>query len=169
MWAGLRCGRLPAALEAQSRYTQSLLDVRQSLRSALVYPLIICVLAYVLFVGSCLFVAPEYNRLFADMGSEGGTVFHVARMLRDSLPFWVAIPPLLLTALLFVGFRSNSSRTMSFRGLPRLLSWLPGVSQVVSGPTLRQLWLSCWRCWSSTKFPCTKDSAWPRGLAAIPS
>jgi general secretion pathway protein F len=130
--AGMRCGRLPAALEALSRYTQSLLDVRQSLYSALFYPLIICALAYLLFVGSFLFVAPEYDHLLADMGSGGGAVFYVVRMLRDSLPFWVAIPPVLLTALLFVEFRSNSSRTMWFRGLPRLVSWLPGVSRVTA-------------------------------------
>jgi len=130
--AGLRCGRLPAALEGLSRYTQSLLDVRQSLRSALVYPLIICVVAYVLFVGSCLFLVPDYDRLFANMGSDGGAVFHVVRMLCDSLPFWVAIPPLLLTALLYVWFRSNSSRSMAFRGLPRILSWLPGVSRITA-------------------------------------
>ena len=130
--AGLRCGRLPAALEALSRHTQSLLDVRQSLRSALVYPLIICGLAYLLFVGSCLFVAPEYDHLFADAGSEGGAVFRVVRMLRDSMPFWVAIPPVLLIALLFAGFRTNTSRTVSFRGLRRILNWLPGVSRITA-------------------------------------
>ena len=95
--AGLRCGRLPAALEGLSRYTQSLLDVRQSFRAALVYPFIICMLAYGLFVGSCLFLVPEHVHLFADAGSEGGTVFRVVRMLCDSLPFWVAIPPVSLS------------------------------------------------------------------------
>ena len=130
--AGLRCGRLPAALEALSPYTQSLLDVRQSLRSALVYPFIICALAYVVFVGSCFFVVPEYYHLFADVGSEGGAVFRVVRMLRDSMPFWVAIPPVLLTALLLVGFRTNPSRTVSFRGRSRIMNWLPGVSRIMA-------------------------------------
>ena len=130
--AGLRCGRLPAALEALSQYTQSLLNVRQSLRMAFVYPLIICVLAYVLFVGTYLFVPANYDQLLADMGWEGGAVVFVVRMLRDWLPFWVAIPPVLLTMVLFVAFRSNYSRTRWFRGLPRLISWLPGVSRVVA-------------------------------------
>lgn len=130
--AGLRCGRLPAALEGLSRHTQSLLDVRQSLGSSLVYPLIVCMLAYMFFVGSCLFYTTEYYHISADLGSEGGTIFHVVRMLHDSLPFWVAIPPVLLTALLFVWFRSTSSRTMSLLSSPRLLSWLPGVSRITA-------------------------------------
>lgn len=130
--AGLRCGRLPAALETLSRSTQSLLDVRHSLGSALVYPLIICVLAYSLFVGSCLFVPPEYDRQLSDIGSGGGAVNFVVQILRDSLPFWVAIPPVLLAALLLAGFRSHSSRTMWSRGIPRVFSWLPGVSRVTA-------------------------------------
>jgi type II secretory pathway component PulF len=130
--AGLRCGRLPTALEELSRYTQASLDVRQNLRSALVYPLIVCLLAYALFVAACLFLVPQYDHLFTDMGSDGGAVFHVVRMLSDSLPFWVAIPPALLIALLYVWFRSNSSRTMLFRGLPKRLSWFPGVSRIAA-------------------------------------
>jgi type II secretory pathway component PulF len=135
--AGLRCGSLPAALETLSRHTQSLLDLRQSLRSALAYPLIVCGLAYLLFVGSCLFVPPEYYHQLADMGS-GSAVSDVVQMLRDSLPFWVAIPPVLLTGVLFVEFRSNSSRTMWSRGIPSGFRWLPGVSRV----TADQRWAS---------------------------
>jgi general secretion pathway protein F len=130
--AGLRCGRLPAALEALSQYTRPMLDVRRILGSAFVYPIIICMLAYVLFVGSCLLLWPQYDPLLADVGTGGGTVFHVMRMLRDSLPFWVAIPPVLLVALLFSWFRSGSSRGLSSRGLPAALIWLPGVSWVAA-------------------------------------
>ncbi len=115
---GLRCERLPAALEALSQYTQSLLNVRQSLRMAFVYPLIVCVLAYLLFVASCLFVAPESYPL-VDIG-------------RDWLPFWIAMPPVLLIAMLLVAFRSNSSRTTWSRSLPWVYRCLPGVSQVIA-------------------------------------
>ncbi len=130
--AGLRCGRLPAALEALSRYTQPLLDVGHSLRSALIYPLIICGLAYLLFVASCLFVPPESYQQMADLGAGASAVFHVVQTLRDSLPFWAPIPPVLLIVLLLVGFRSNGSRTTWLRGLPRLFSWFPGVSRVTA-------------------------------------
>lgn len=130
--AGLRCGRLPAAFEALTGYTQALRDVGQSLRSAMVYPLVICALAYSMFVGSCLFVPPNYYSQMADMGSGGGTVTHMLQVLRDSLPYWVAIPPVLLTALLSLDLRSNLSRTVWFRGLPPLFRWLPGVSRVTA-------------------------------------
>ncbi len=130
--AGLRCGRLPSALEGLSRYAQASLEIRESLRSAFVYPLIVCVLAYVLFVGSCLFLVPEYDQRFAEMGSDGGAVFHVVRMLSHSLPFWVAIPPVLFIGLLYAWFRPNSPYTESFRSLPRTLSWLPGVARIAA-------------------------------------
>jgi type II secretory pathway component PulF len=106
--------------------------VRQTIRSALIVPIIICMLAYSLFVGSCLFLWPEYDPVLADTGSEGGAVFHVMRWLREWLPVWVAIPPVLLTALFFHWFRSRFSRTVSSRGLPTLWRWFPGVSQVAT-------------------------------------
>ena len=120
--AGLRCGRLPVALEALSRYSQSQHDVGQSLRSALVYPLIICGLAYLLFVGTCLFVPLEDYQQLGKTESGGGTVFHTVLMLRESLPLWVAVPPVLLAILLFIAFRSN--------GIPKILGWFPAVSDV---------------------------------------
>ena len=116
--AGMRCDRLPAALEALSQYTQSLLNLRQSLRMAFVYPFIICVLAYLLFVVSCLFAAPDSYPL-VDIG-------------REWLPFWMAIPPVLFIAILWVAIRTNSSRTTWCRGLPWFFRCMPGVSKVIA-------------------------------------
>jgi general secretion pathway protein F len=119
-------------LEALNQYPRPMLDVRQILRSAFVYPIIICMLAYALFVGSCLFLWPEYDPLFADLGSGSGAVFHVVQMLRDTLLFWVAIPPVLLAALLWGWFGSSGSRTTSFRGWTGFCCWLPGISRVAA-------------------------------------
>ena len=130
--AGLRCGRLPAALEALSRNTQPVLDVRQAFRSSLVYPVMICLLAYVMFAGACLYLWPTYDRFFADMGSGGGVPATVIGTLRDWLPFWIAIPPVLLAALLIGWLRSSSLHKMPVSNLPWLWSWLPGVSKITA-------------------------------------
>jgi hypothetical protein len=48
--AGLHAGRLPAALEGLTAYVQSYLDARQTIGTALSYPLMVFVLAYGVFV-----------------------------------------------------------------------------------------------------------------------
>jgi type II secretory pathway component PulF len=136
---GLRCGRLPAALEALGGNAQALLELRQSARSALVYPAIICALAYFLFAGSCWYVVPEYYRVFEEMGKGGGAVFRTVQTLRDLLPFWVAIPPLLLTVPLIFRFRSNTSRGVLFTNAAKLVSCLPVVSRITRDHALANL------------------------------
>lgn len=121
--AGLRCGQLPAALEAVSRYSQPALEVRQTLRSALVYFFFICLLAYLLFVGACLFLWPAYDPLFAE--SDSGATFPVMAKVREWLPFWFALPLVLLVALLVSSFRSSWPPG-------RLWSWLPGFSTIAT-------------------------------------
>src|SRR5262249_1735976 len=48
--AGLRAGRLPAALEALSSYAGGLVELGRRITVALLYPLIVAALAYFLFV-----------------------------------------------------------------------------------------------------------------------
>ena len=128
--AGLRCGRLPAALEAMSRYLQPVHDTRQTFRSSLVYPTVICLIAYVLFVGSCLYLWPQYDRMFAVMDSGGGAFNAIVGALREWLPYWVAIPPVLLIVALAWRWRSKSSHTIGFGRSFWLWKWVPVVSGV---------------------------------------
>lgn len=46
--AGLRAGRLPAALESVARSARTLADLRQTIRAAWIYPIVVLVCAYVL-------------------------------------------------------------------------------------------------------------------------
>jgi type II secretory pathway component PulF len=101
--------------------------------------MIIGILAFVLFVGVCFLLVPKYSQLSADVGSGGGVVLHVMQVLRDWLPFWVAIPPLLAATLLFVWLRSSRVHKMSYRGLPRLWGWLPGVSRFAADQSCARL------------------------------
>lgn len=127
--AGLRCGNLSAALEALSRYSQPLQNVRQTVRSSLVYPLIIFLIAYGLFAGACIFLWPRYDQLFADLNSSGGFTFNLVGKFREWLPFWIAIPPVLLIAL---AFRWSRARLAPLKSKPQLLSRLPAISQITA-------------------------------------
>ena len=125
--AGLRCGSLPSALEALGRYSQPMQDVRQTVRSSLIYPTIICLLAYVLFAGACVYLWPRYDQLFADIDSTGGLTFNLFGKFRDWLTCWIAIPPVLLIAL---AFRWKKARLVPTNGKPLLLGRLPAISRI---------------------------------------
>lgn len=56
--AGLRCGRFDEALSSVARYAASLRELRSSLRRALIYPGVVCGLAFCLLVAVFAFVAP---------------------------------------------------------------------------------------------------------------
>jgi general secretion pathway protein F len=125
--AGLKCGRLPAALEGLSRYSRSIIEVRQSLGSAMLYPILVCMLAYALLVWSCTFVTPQYTRLFHDFGTENAWI---ARVISGSMPYWIGIPPILAIIFMYSWFRSDTSQAIGFGGWSRPLEWLPGVARI---------------------------------------
>ena len=127
--AGLQCGNLAAPLELLSRSSRPLQDAGQTIRSSVVYPLVIFLIAYGLFAAACLFLWPPYEQLFANVNSNGGFTFSLIGRLRDWLPYWVAIPPLLVVALVL---RFNPRRIASRAGRLELLGWLPGIAPIHS-------------------------------------
>lgn len=60
--AGLRSGRLDEVLAGMTRYAMALRELRASIARALVYPLIVCGLAYLLLVGVVVGLGPELLR-----------------------------------------------------------------------------------------------------------
>jgi general secretion pathway protein F len=130
MQAGLRCGRLPAALEGLTRHAQGQLEVRQSLASAFVYPLILCVLAYVLFVGFCRYLAPTLEQTYATLEVAPRWGMQLVELAGDWLPIWIGLPPLALFVGCYSWRWSDRNAVMGFRGLMRPLNWLPPVSRI---------------------------------------
>jgi type IV pilus assembly protein PilC len=84
-------------------------------------------MVYVGFVVLCLFLVPRFENFFDDLGIETGFVLQVLQALRDSLPVWIAMPPILLLVL-YLWRRSRSHHQLSFETAERL-AWLPGMSQ----------------------------------------
>jgi len=128
---GLQSGSFPAALIGSNRLAESLDDSWQAVRFSVLYPLIVCSLAYIGFVGFCLFLVPTIETLHRDVRIEPGSGLRILQSLRETLAYWIAIPPLVL--LLLVGWQaySRSRRGVSRGSAARALSWLPGMSRAL--------------------------------------
>jgi len=127
--SGTRGQDMNRALDASNRAAQSVDDSRYVAESSFIYPLIVCTLAYVGMVGFCLFFLPVLVSTYEALRIEPGIGLNVLKALRDTLPYWVAVPPAAI--LLFIAWRwwRRTGGTVSGHREGRLLRWLPGVSR----------------------------------------
>jgi general secretion pathway protein F len=128
---GLRTGNLSAALDGSGRVAESVDESRFALESAIVYPLVVCLLAYLGLIGFSLYLAPTLEGFREEGQNPAGPGLRVLQGLRHTLVYWAPIPPILVAALLAGWLRSKSRRATTGESRGRLLGWLPGVSQIV--------------------------------------
>jgi len=128
---GLRSGNLATALVGSNRLAESLDDLGHAVRQSILYPLVVCGLAYVGLVAFCLFFVPTLDDLHREMRLQPGAGLRVLQTLRDTLPYWVAIPPVALALLASWQMVSSSPRGLSRGRAARLLHWLPGMSRAI--------------------------------------
>ncbi len=103
---GLRSENLAAGLVGSNRLAASAQQSRQATRLALIYPLIVCTLAFVGLIGFCLFFVPVLQNTYRSMRIPVGTGLQTLQSLRSTLPYWASAVP--LAALLVVGWRIQS-------------------------------------------------------------
>ena len=126
----LRSGDLTTALTGAHRMAAALDDSWHTVRQSLVYPLVICCLAFAGIVLFCSFLVPTLDSMYQSMRIPEGSGLHVVKTLKSTLPYWIAIPPIGL--LLLVGWtRFSSSPTFASGLAGRVLAWLPGMSKTV--------------------------------------
>lgn len=128
--AGLRSGRLSTALEALSNHARELVELRRRISLALTYPLIVTVLAYLLFI---VFVVNLLDRI-----RETYELFRIPT--HWSLEFvlrcgafcarWWWAPPLALAVVLVWWTSTGGARVLNFSGAARPLGWFPGVGRI---------------------------------------
>ncbi len=106
--AGLRAGRLPAALEDVARMARRISHLRTSLGTALLYPLIVLFLAWQLFMFTCVKVLPVMVRLLAEFEPAAQAWYDAATRFADWAP-WLAwgVPAALLLWAAWTWFRSG--------------------------------------------------------------
>lgn len=129
MQVGLQSGDLSAALGGAQDVAEAVADARNSLRVALLYPAIVCLVAYMGLVIFCLFLVPRLQNFVANLGLPMGTIFSVVEGLRATLPYWVALPPIIMVVILF--WIRRSDRNSSLAASPVLLRWVPGASRAI--------------------------------------
>ena len=105
--AGILSERLPAGLESLTTTAQTNLKVRQTIGAALLYPIVICSIVYLLFVSLIPFTTAFLGSFFGSFGTQGGTVFRVTVWLVRTMPYWGAIPPILGSLFLYRWLRKG--------------------------------------------------------------
>jgi len=126
----LRSGDLTTALTGANRMAGALDESWHTVRLSLVYPLVICCLAFGGFILFCSLLVPTLDGMYLSMRIPEGSGLHAVKTLKSTLPYWIAIPPIGL--VLLVSWTRFSSPQASASGLAgRILAWLPGMSKTV--------------------------------------
>lgn len=122
--AGLKTGRLAAALEGLTVAARRIAELRQATATALIYPVLVFLLGWGLFVGFVTFFAPTVLPAFRDFRVPSAEVIAWFAALGPSSMWWGPIGPTVV--LLAVGiWWWQSRRAVSLAG-GRWLGWIPG-------------------------------------------
>ena len=131
MQLGLAAGDPTAALNASTRLAQSADEVCRAAARSLIYPLVICGLAYFGMVGFCLFLLPTLEGMYQGARLPPGLGLRMLQFLRTTLPFWIAIP-LFCLLLFLVWMQLRGSRAGSRLFATGGAAWLPGMAHVIA-------------------------------------
>jgi general secretion pathway protein F len=131
--AGLRAGKLPAALEALSNYARELVELRRRITVALLYPLIVASLAYVLFVVVIANLAERFRETYEVFQIPIHWPLSMVLAVVETAVRWWWAPPLCLGIVVVWWVMSGGSHVLSFNGPARPLAWIPGVGWISRG------------------------------------
>lgn len=122
--AGERSGHLDAVLDQLADYLEGQGRLRESLTSALLYPALVVVLAFLVAVGLLGFVLPMLTDLFKESGATLPVLTRTLLAASRGLPIWLPVG-VLVTALAVLVLRRNwrarpATRVRWLRRLDRL-------------------------------------------------
>jgi general secretion pathway protein F len=127
---GLRGGDLNAPLDAANRVARSVDEGRYTIRSAFVYPLILCGLVFCGLILFCQYLVPSLDTIYNGLHLPPGSGLRALRSLRDALPYWVILVPL-LCAFAFWRWRAASRRALQGNPSAAVTTWLPGTAKTI--------------------------------------
>lgn len=129
--AGLRGGRLDAALESVAGFLRRLAENRREISASLIYPVIVVALAWGVGYGLFTFVMPLLHELIRD------TTFGRSPM-NQWLPvvaqawYWAGVIPIALIILTASIWYGAGRATLSQNSLPAaLLGWMPWMGRMI--------------------------------------
>ncbi len=124
--AGARAGRLPVALEGVARYVKSYSEARGAIGLALWYPVMVLCLAYGLFIGMVVLVAPRFLDAFDSLSLGMLAPLRWLDWIGKWAYLWWPIGPIMMVILLLAWIRSGRISGMQTRlwGLLRIFPWM---------------------------------------------
>lgn len=131
--AGVRAGRLSAALEDVARAARRSAETRRAIGFALVYPILVMSLAYSLLIGSLLFFVPQVVAAFGDFSDGESRLVKFLDFARSELMLWAPWPPIVVGAALWIYWRRAASPLRSERMFTLVPSMSPARVMQMSG------------------------------------
>lgn len=107
--AGVRAGRLPAALEGLAGFAGGLRELRSAIGVALLYPAIVLVLADVLFVAFAVFLMPRMVAAYEALGIEGSGAARSLAGVGALSPYWGPVGLVAIVVLAGLWARSGNA------------------------------------------------------------
>jgi type II secretory pathway component PulF len=128
--AGLACGRLASVLQLFTEHVLRLIQIRQQINRSLVYPIMVAITAYLLFLGTLNLVFVRVEDFYADFLMELPWALQLMHELRVTSLYWFWIPPVLLIAFIIWWARFNDGRFLRTSTSP-LWRFVPGLRPVL--------------------------------------
>lgn len=125
--AGLRSGRLSAALEDLAAYARGFAELRRAVGLALLYPMMVLLLAWGLLVAFVLALLPRLIGAFEAFGVPSPIGAREAARLGDSASYWGPIVPALAGMVLLAWSWSGRARALRVGREVRWVPWLRGI------------------------------------------
>ena len=130
--AGLRAGRLPAALEAVAASLRRLAETRRGILAASIYPLLVVMVACALFAFFCRQIAPTLAGTFQAFGIPSRPVFVIWSSCGKWAGYWGTLVPLAILMLAVTWwYQSRRAAIAGPRRSAWLLGWLPWVGETL--------------------------------------
>jgi general secretion pathway protein F len=130
--AGIAAGRLPAALESLAGSLRRLAQTRRSVVLSLIYPLILFLLAWVLFAFTASALAPTVYNSFKNLHFSEGESFRWVAQLGPSVRIWGPLGPLVVLGLAWLWWVGSKGAAVA-QGVRStwVFGWIPGLGHML--------------------------------------
>jgi general secretion pathway protein F len=128
--AGLRAGRLSVALEAMSDFARELAELRRQIGAALVYPLIVFVIAYGLFLVVTVDLIDRFREAYETFRLPLHGPIVLLTWLAAQVENWWWAPPAIVAGIVIWWLSTGGAHLLSFAGPAWPLAWLPGLGKI---------------------------------------
>ena len=131
--AGEASGSLDVALERMSTHFEKASKTSALVKKAMIYPVVVCLVAIGVVVVMLTVVIPNYTKMFAELGTELPAITKAVASLSDILiNWWMVIVPVIIIAA--IGIKSFSATDQGKHFFHKLMIKMP----VFSNLTIKQ-------------------------------